>query len=94
MKSLSAGENREVVYGSWAKIREAGAVVEEAASDDEKGDQEGYGVNEKERWGDDGSAEPIDEKMTSMRLDAGEKELRNFDIKDQANGRLDEVDMR
>lgn len=81
MKAVSASENLAAAEKTWLVMREEGAVVEEAA-DDEDGDED-------EKFGDDGEKASglglqLDEKVGMRGYDVGEGEVDGTKGRDEA----------
>ena len=95
MKALSAGQNREVVYSSWGKLREAGAVVEEAVDSDEDEDGEG---GEKEEYSGEKEGEVDEKARMAVRIDANgnldSKELPRLEDREACGRSREDVDLR
>ncbi|GBE88874.1 predicted protein [Sparassis crispa] len=76
VKAISAGENLVTADRTWRVLREQGAVIEEAVSDDEEGDGGDLGVDEK------GVPASFDEKVELRGHEFDEAEQGNEGVVD------------
>lgn len=76
VKAIAASENLAVAERTWAVLREEGAILEDAASDDEDGD--GDGADEKGLAAHVGAALQLDEKAGLHRANGAVENVVDF----------------